>query len=145
MTHAELTSPLSFTAPAVATSRTQVLVGRALSGIAVLFLTFDGVVKLIPSPMLAEASQQLGYSGDTIFGIGVLLLACVATYVVPQTSVFGALLLTGYLGGAVATHVRVGNPLFTHILFPTYVAALLWGGLLLPNPSLRVLLPFGRR
>jgi hypothetical protein len=71
--------------------------------------------------------------------IGTLLLACVILYAIPRTSVFGALLLTGYLGGAVATHVRVGNPLFSHILFPTYVAAMVWGGLYLRNEKLRAL------
>ena len=80
-----------------------------------------------------------------IFGIGVVLLTCVLVYLIPRTAPIGALLLTAYLGGAVATHVRVGNPLFTHVLFPTYVAALIWGGLLLRNPALRVLLPFGRQ
>jgi hypothetical protein len=79
-----------------------------------------------------------------VFSLGVTLLACVVAYILPRTSVLGALLLTGYLGGAVATHVRVGNPLFSHVLFPTYVAALLWGGLLLRDARLRALLPLRR-
>jgi hypothetical protein len=77
--------------------------------------------------------------------LGALLLACVLIYVVPRTALLGALLLTGYLGGAVATHVRVGNPLFTHVLFPTYIAALLWGGLMLRDARLRVFLPWHDR
>ena len=79
-----------------------------------------------------------------MFSLGVILLTCVVAYVVPQTAVLGALLLTAYLGGAVATHVRVDSPLFSHILFPTYVAALVWGGLLLRDRRLRVLLPLQR-
>ena len=77
---------------------------------------------------------------DIVFGLGVTLLLCVVAYIVPATSVVGALLLTGYLGGAVATHVRIGNPLFSHVLFPTYVAAVLWAGLALRDPRLRALL-----
>jgi hypothetical protein len=74
-----------------------------------------------------------------MLGIGITLLACLTLYLLPRTSALGALLLTGYLGGAVATHVRVGNPLFSHVLFPTYVAALIWGGLILRRPELRVM------
>jgi hypothetical protein len=79
-----------------------------------------------------------------VFGLGVILLSCVVAYAIPRTSVLGALLLTGYLGGAVATHVRVANPLFSHVLFPTYIAALLWGGLILRDARLRALLPIRR-
>jgi hypothetical protein len=117
------------------------LTGRALSGFVALFLLFDGAIKLVQPRAVVEISQQLGYSGDTTFGIGVILLICLILYVIPQTATLGALLLTAYLGGAVATHVRVGGPLFS-VLFPTLVAAMIWGGLLLRNPSLRVLLPF---
>jgi hypothetical protein len=116
-----------------------VIVGRALSGFAIAFLTFDGAIKLLPIKAVADASSQLGYHPETIATIGVVLLACVLLYAIPRTSVFGALLLTGYLGGAIATHVRVGNPLFSHILFPTYVAAFVWGGLYLRNAKLRAL------
>lgn len=116
-----------------------VIVGRVLSGFAIVFLTFDGAVKLLPIKAVADASSQLGYQPETIATIGVVLLACVLLYSIPRTSVFGALLLTGYLGGAIATHVRVGNPLFSHILFPTYVAAFVWGGLYLRNAKLRAL------
>jgi hypothetical protein len=119
--------------------------GRSLSGLAVVFLLIDGAVKLVqPEPVIA-ISHQLGYAPATIFGIGITLLVCLAVYLMPQTSVLGALLLTGYLGGAVSTHVRIGSPLLTHVLFPTYIAVLLWGGLLLRHPSLRVVLPFQPR
>ena len=84
---------------------------------------------------------ELGYPVEAALGIGLLEIACLAIYLVPRTSVLGAVLLTGYLGGAIATHVRVGNPLFSHVLFPTYVAALLWTGLFLREQRLRVLLP----
>ena len=123
---------------------TQKTVGRLLSWLAVLFLLFDSIGKLLLVQPVVDGSRQLGYSPDTVFGLGFLLLACVLLYLVPRTSVLGALLLTGYLGGAVATHVRVGSPLFTHVLFPTYVAAFVWGGLILRNPALRVILPIRR-
>jgi hypothetical protein len=115
--------------------------GRILSGLAVAFLVFDAVAKLLRLPPVIQGTIQLGYPADIVFGLGATLLACVLAYVVPRTSVLGALLLTGYLGGAVATHVRVGNPLCTHVLFPVYVAAFLWGGLLLREPRLRAVLP----
>ena len=119
--------------------------GRVLSGLAVGFLTFDSVGKLLEVQPVIDGTRQLGYPPDIVFSLGVILLSCVLAYLVPQTSVLGALLLTGYLGGAVATHVRVGNPLFTHVLFPTYVAALLWGGLVLRDARLRVFLPWRDR
>ena len=83
--------------------------------------------------------RPLRRTSATMPAIGITLLACVLLYAIPRTSVFGALLLTGYLGGAIATHVRVQDPLFSHILFPTYVAAIAWGGLYLRNPKLRAL------
>jgi hypothetical protein len=119
--------------------------GRIMSGLAVLFLVFDSVGKLLEVQPVIDGTVQLGYSRDVVFGLGVVLLACVLLYIVPRTSVLGAIVLTGYLGGAVATHVRVTNPLFTHILFPTYVAALVWGGLVLRDPRLRLFLPWHRR
>ena len=123
---------------------TQRTVGRLLSWLAILFLLFDSVGKLLLVQPVIEGSRQLGYSPNTVFGLGAVLLGCVRVYLVPRTSALGALLLTGYLGGAVATHVRVGSPLFTHVLFPTYVAAVVWGGLLLRRPALRVILPVRR-
>jgi hypothetical protein len=116
--------------------------GRILSGIAVLFLVFDSVGKLLQVPPVIAGSVELGYPRDVVFSLGVILLSCVLVYAIPRTSVLGAVLLTGYLGGAVATHVRVGNPLLTHTLFPTYVAAFVWGGLLLRDARLRAFLPW---
>src|SRR5262249_39016865 len=88
--------------------------GRGLSGLAVLFLLFDATVKVLRLPLAMEATAQLGYPQTVIFGLGVVELACLVVYVVPATSVLGAVLWTGYLGVAIATHVRVGSPLFTH-------------------------------
>ena len=119
-------------------------VGLAFSWLAVLFLLFDSAGKLLQVQPVIVGTQLLGFPRDIVFSLGVILLVSVVAYVVPRTSVLGALLLTGYLGGAVATHVRVQNPLFTHVLFPTYVAAFLWGGLLLRDARLRALMPIRR-
>ncbi|HKG94495.1 MAG TPA: DoxX family protein [Gemmatimonadaceae bacterium] len=111
--------------------------GRILSSLAVLFLLWDSVIKLIPLTPVAEAFTRLGYPVRLAPGIGILELVCVALYVIPATSVPGAIVLTGFLGGAIASHVRVGDPLLTHVFFPLYVALLLWGGLLLRDDGLR--------
>ena len=112
-------------------------VGRGLSALAVLFLVFDTVIKFLPIPQVTESFAQLGYPPQLAWTIGTIELICLAVYLWPRTSIIGAVLWTGYLGGAIATHVRVENPLFSHVLFPTYVAALLWGGLLLQDERLR--------
>jgi hypothetical protein len=113
-----------------------------LSTLAILFLLFDGAIKVLKLPIAVESTVQLGYPEHVIAGIGIMELVCLALYAFPRTAVLGAILLTGHLGGAIATQVRVGNPLFSHILFPTYVAALLWGGLWLREERLRALIPF---
>lgn len=113
---------------------------RILSALPVLFLAFDAAIKLANVPAVAEASAKLGIPASTVPGIGILLLCCVALYVVPRTAPLGAVLLTGYLGAAIFVHVRVGDPLFSHILFPVYVAALLWGGLFLRDDRVRRLI-----
>ena len=118
-----------------------VWIGRVLSGFAVLFLTFDAALKLLRLPMAIEGTTELGYPAGVVLPLGVVQVVCLVLYVVPRTSVLGAVLWTGYLGGAIATHVRLGNPLFTHVLFPVYVALLLWGGLWLRDRRLRALLP----
>ena len=119
--------------------------GVVLTVLAVLFLIFDSVIKFTHLPIVAESMTQLGYPADAAVTIGIIELVCLAVYLIPQTSVLGVVLLTGYLGGAIATHLRVGNPLFSHVLFPTYVAALLWGGLFLRERRLRTLLPLRHR
>lgn len=125
-------------------SKAALWTGRVLSTLAVLFLAFDCTIKLLQSPQAIEGTTQLGYPASVIFPLGIIQLICLVLYVIPQTSALGAILWTGYLGGAIATHVRLGNPLFTHVLFPIYVALLLWGGLYLRNQYLRALLPFQR-
>jgi hypothetical protein len=111
--------------------------GRILSGLAVLFLAWDGSIKVMTLAPVAEAFTRLGYPLSLAVGIGILELLCVAVYVIPRTSLLGAVLLTGFLGGATATHVRVEDPLLTHTFFPIYVALLVWGGLLLRDARLR--------
>ena len=96
-----------------------------------------------PAPVV-EGTVQLGYPESVLLGLGIVLLACTVLYVIPRTAILGAILLTGYLGGAVATHVRVGNPLFTHVLFPVYLGVLIWGGLYLRDERLRALIPLRR-
>jgi hypothetical protein len=115
--------------------------GRIMGALAVLFLLFDSLIKVMKLPQAVEGSTALGYPAGVVRGIGIVELICLLIYVIPRTSVLGAILLTGYLGGAVATHVRVGSPLLTHILFPIYVALLIWGALFLPDPQLRRLIP----
>ena len=119
-------------------------IGRVLSALAILFLLFDCVIKVLQLPVAVEGTTQLGYPATVVLGIGVVELVCLVLYVIPQTSVFGAILFTGYLGGAIATHVRIGSPLFSHVLFPIYVAALIWGGLYAREDRLRSLIPIRR-
>ena len=117
-------------------------IGWVLSGLVIAFLLMDATMKLLALPIVLETQEPLGFSGAAIArGLGVLLLACTLLYAVPQTSVLGAILLTGYLGGAVVTHVRVGDPLFSHILFGVYVGVFLWLGLYLRDERLRALVP----
>jgi len=110
--------------------------GRVLSGIAIAFLLFDAAGKLMKVAPVVEGSAALGYPESALVPIGLLLLAGVALYAVPRTSLLGAIYLAAYLGGAVASHVRVGNPILTHALFPVYVAGFVWGGLALRSPRL---------
>jgi hypothetical protein len=114
--------------------------GRILSGLAILFLTVDVAFKFFPNKEALEGTTALGYQPHHLPILGALGLICLVLYVIPRTAPIGAILWTGYLGGAIATHVRVDNPLFTHILFPTYVAALIWGGLYLRDPRVRALI-----
>jgi hypothetical protein len=118
--------------------------GRIMSALAALFLLMDAVMKLVKPAPVVEGTVQLGFPESVIFGLGIVLLVCVILYVIPHTSILGAILLTGYLGGAVASQVRVGHPLFSHTLFPVYVAALVWGGLFLRESRLRALVPLRR-
>ena len=122
-------------------SRKTLWTGRILSALPVLFLLMDGIMKLVKPEPVVKATIELGYPESVIMALGIILLVCVILYVVPHTAVLGAILLTGYLGGAIATQARVGNPLFSHILFPVYLALLIWGGLFLRDSRLRALMP----
>jgi len=122
-------------------SRKRLWAGRISSALPSLFLLVDGIAKLVKPAPVVEGTVKLGYPETVIVPLGIVLLACTILYVIPRTSVLGAILLTGYLGGAVATHVRVGDPLFTHVLFPVYLGVLIWGGLYLRNDRLRALIP----
>jgi hypothetical protein len=121
-------------------SKSALWAGRIISALPALFLLIDGGMKLVKPAVVVEATVKLGYPENTIIGMGIVLLACTTIYLIPRTAVLGAILLTGYLGGAVATHVRVGDPLFS-IIFPVILGAMLWGGLYLRNQRLRKLVP----
>lgn len=126
------------TAPAAPVSMKGRWVGLSISALAALFLVFDGAIKVLQLAPAVEASAQLGYSAAVTLGLGILTLACLLVYLLPRTAPLGAILLTGYLGGAVATHVRLGSPLFS-VAFPILLGALLWGGLVLRDSRLRAL------
>lgn len=115
-------------------------IGRVLSGLAVLFLLFDGVMKFFMDklpPEALEAGAALQWPVELMPTVGTILLTCLLLYVIPRTAILGAVLLTGYLGGAVASHIRVSNPLFSHTLFPIYIAILIWLGLYLRDARLK--------
>lgn len=120
--------------------------GWAVSALVILFLVMDGAMKLAQLPIVAETSAQLGWPSDpaSIYLLAALLLGSTLLYALPRTAILGAILLTGYLGGAVATHVRIGSPLFSHALFGVYIGILVWGGLWLRNSRVRDLLPLRR-
>ena len=141
----EMVEPMTSVTHTTSVARRRLAVGSVLTAFVALFLTFDTVMKVLALAPAVQGTTELGYPAGTVRLIGMIELACVGLYLVPRTSVLGALLLTGYLGGAIATHVRVGSPLFTHTLFPIYVALMLWGGLYLRESRLRDLVPLRRR
>jgi len=118
--------------------------GHIISALVILFLLFDGVIKLFPLEVVTETLGHLGYPPSLARSLGILTLVCAALYAIPQTSVLGAILLTGLLGGAIATHLRVGSPTFSHLLFGVYLGLMVWGGLYLRDERLRALLPLRR-
>lgn len=118
--------------------------GFALSGLFALFMAFDIAIKLLGLPVVGETLGALGWPPGMGRALGVLQLLLLVLYLVPRTAVLGAVLMTGMLGGAVATHLRVGSPLATHVLFGTYLGLLAWGGLWLRDPRLRALFPLAR-
>jgi hypothetical protein len=122
-------------------------IGRLLSSLVILFLLVDGAMKLVPLDIVVQTSEQLGYPGTAAMArtLGILTLVCTALYAFPRTAVLGAILLTGYLGGAIATHLRAGSPVFTHLLFGFYLGLMVWGGLYLRDARLRALIPVARQ
>ena len=120
--------------------------GRVLSGLIVLFMIFDGVIKLPPLDVVTQAMTPLGWPSDPSVArmLGIVGLISTALYALPRTSALGAILLTAYMGGAIATHLRVGSPLFSHTLFGVYLGIILWAGLFLRDPRMRALIPFRR-
>lgn len=119
-------------------------VGYGLSGLFIAFMVFDVGIKLAGLPIVAQSLEALGWRPTSGLTIGLLELGALALYVVPRTAVLGALLVTAILGGAVATHLRIGSPLVSHVLFGVYLGLFAWGGLWLRDPSLRALLPLRR-
>jgi DoxX-like family len=125
-------------------SRKNVWASRIVGGLPALFLLLDGAMKLVKPAVVVDATVKLGYPESTIIPIGLVLIVCTILYLIPTTAVLGAILLTGYLGGAVATHVRVGESLFS-IIFPVIFGVMLWLALSLNDPRLRALLPLRSR
>jgi hypothetical protein len=121
-------------------SRKAAWIGRALSGMTVAFLTMDAAIKVLRLPVAMGGTMKAGFPASAVLTIGILQLICLVLYLIPRTAIIGAVLWTGYLGGAVATHFRLGDPLFSHILAPVYMAAILWGGLWLRDQRVSALL-----
>jgi hypothetical protein len=115
--------------------------GYLLTGLVAAFMLMDATMKLMMLDIVTSTTEQLGWAGEKAFPLGVLLLALTALYAIPQTSILGAVLLTGYLGGAVAAHMRIDSPLFSHVLFGVYLGLMMWAGLWLREPRLRALFP----
>lgn len=132
---------MEISSQAAPVSKKQLWAGRIISVLPILFLLMDGIMKVVKPPFVVSATVELGYAESVIVPLGALLTICTLLYAIPRTSVLGAILVTGYLGGAVATNVRVAAPLFTHILFPVYLGILIWLGLYLRDERLRALLP----
>ena len=135
---------MEYGAQSTAVSNKRLWVGRIMSALPVLFLLFDAVIHVMRIPPVVEGFAKLGYSISLAIPLGIIEIVCLVLYVIPRTSVLGAVLLTGYLGGAVATNLRTGAPLFSNVLFPVYVGVLLWGGLYLRDNSLRAVFPVRR-
>ena len=122
-------------------SKPMTIVGWTLSVLVILFLIMDLSMKFMQLPIVLSTTEQLGWPTSSVTTLAVLLSVATALYAFPQTSVLGAILLTGYLGGAVATHVRIGSPLFSHVLFGVYLGLFVWGGLYLRDARIRALIP----
>jgi hypothetical protein len=141
-------SDIDITGTTAMTQDSMCIVGRSagyvMSGLVILFLLVDGVMKLIPLDVVTETMGQLGYRPSVARNLGILTIVCTVLYAIPKTAVLGAILLTGLLGGAIATHLRVDSPIFTHLLFGVYLGLMVWGGLFLRDPKVRALIPLRR-
>ena len=128
----------------IARGKTTARGGYLLSGVVILFMVLDGIMKLVPLHVVIATTAALGFPASPALArtLGIVGLICTALYAWPRTSVLGAVLLTGYLGGTVAVHLRAGSPVFSHLLFGVYLGILLWGGLYLRDARLRALFPF---
>ena len=116
--------------------------GYTLSTLVILFMLMDATMKILRLPVVLETTVQIGWPAATVVPLGIILLICTALYAFPKTAVLGAILLTAYLGGAVATHARIGSPVLSHMLFGVYLGVMLWGGLYLRDDRLRALVPY---
>lgn len=134
------TVPTTYARPTTRPSRREVIAGRVLTTLVALFLTFDAGIKLVMAKPAVEGSAALGFTAQDVFVIGVIAAVCLVLYLIPRTAPLGAVLWTGYLGGAIVTNMRVHAPLLSHTLFPIYVAALIWGGLYLRDPRVRAVI-----
>ena len=115
--------------------------GRVLSGFAIAFMLFDAIIKLVRIQPVIDTFRQMGIPGNLAVEIGIIGLVCTVLYAIPRTAVLGAILLTAFLGGGIESHVRIGSPLFSHVLFGVYLGLFVWGGLFLREPRLRALIP----
>lgn len=122
------------------TSKGMLWTGRVISGLAILFLVFDGVTKVLKVPAVMKAAAELKFSDGQIVAIGIILLICTAVYAIPRTAILGAILLTGYLGGAISIQMHAGNPMF-ETLFPGIFGVLVWAGLFFRDSRLRAMIP----
>jgi len=132
---------MSFVSPPAPLALKWIWTGRILSGLMVLFLLFDGIIKFMKIQPVIDTFAQLGWPIKFAVPIGIIDVVCAVLYAIPRTAVLGALLMTGLLGGAIATHVRIESPLFSHTLFGVYMGLVAWGALYLREPRLRALLP----
>jgi hypothetical protein len=137
---------MSTIAETTPSSKPALWTGRILSGLVIAFLLLDGAIKLVPWPVVTQTMDQMGYGSSESLArtLGIITVVCTVLYAIPPTSMLGAILLTGYLGGAMASHVRIGSPLFSHTLFGLYLGLMLWGGLWLRDRTLRDLIPWRR-
>jgi len=129
---------------AVSNSKAMYRIGWGMSGLVILFMLFDGISKVMLVTQVVEATNKIGYPGSVIRPIGIILLLCTVLYAVPRTAIIGAILLTGFLGGAVASKVRLEDPLFGSVLFGVYFGILVWGGLYFRDQRVRSLIPLRR-